>query len=188
MPLNWHQVYARPDQPLHLDLGCGKGQFLLQMAQQTPNWNFLGIEIRQPLVTQASHRQAALGLQNLYFLFGNANCSLLKLLQPRALQGVTIQFPDPWFKHRHQKRRLVQPQLVAELATCLASGGYLLLQSDVEAVAIEMRDCFGQHPAFVNQGSPDRWLSENPLPAISDRERVTLEKAQPVYRSLFQRR
>lgn len=187
-PPNWNQVYTRPNQPLHLDLGCGKGQFLLKMAQQSPNWNFLGVEIRQPLVTQANQRQAALGLQNLCFLFGNANCSLLKHLKPGVLQGVTIQFPDPWFKRRHQKRRLVQPQLVTELAACLSPGGYLLLQSDIEEVAVEMRDCFGQHPAFVNQSDADSWLSQNPLPATSDREQVTLEKGQPVYRTLFRRR
>lgn len=188
-PPEWGKIYADLTQPLHLDIGCGKGRFLLNMATVQPNWNFLGLEIREPLVHEANTWQDELGLTNLYYLFCNVNNSLRSLLSSLpvgTLQRVTIQFPDPWFKNRHAKRRLVQPELVAELATYLASGGVVFLQSDIEALAVEMCDRFSVHPAFQRQGTQE-WPAENPLPVSSERERSTLSRGEPVYRALFVR-
>jgi len=187
-PPDWEKIYADPTQPLHLDIGCGKGYFVQNMAQQQPDWNFLGLEIREPLVEYASSRREELGLTNLYYLFCNVNISLellLNSLPANTLKQVTIQFPDPWFKKRHQKRRIVQPELVEALAKHLVSGGVVLLQSDIEAVAVEMRDRFSEHSAFTSQ--TDEWLPTNPLPVMTERERSTLSRGEPVYRTLFHR-
>lgn len=187
-PPDWSSVYAIAHQPLHLDIGSARGLFLLDMAQQQPDWNFLGLEIRQPLVEQAEGDRQHLGLTNLHFVFCNANNSvrsLLASLPKGVLQRVTIQFPDPWFKKRHQKRRVVQPELVAELADYLVPNGQVLLQSDIEAVAKDMVDRFTEHPAFERQG--DDWLLENPLPVQTERETVTLSQGKPVYRAVFTR-
>lgn len=189
-PPPWETVYANLACPLHLDIGCGKGMFLLQMAQQCPDWNFLGLEIREPLVNQANLWQQESGLTNLHYLFCNANTSLsllLESLKPGTLHRVTLQFPDPWFKKRHQKRRVLQPGLVDVLAQYLVSGGVVFLQSDVKAVAVEMCDRLLTHPAFVQQGS-ELWLPENPLTVPTEREKTTLERGEPVYRALFVRR
>lgn len=187
-PLDWDKIYAAPTQPLHLDIGCGKGRFLLNIATLEPNWNFLGLEIREPLVEEANTWQNQLGLTNLHYLFCNVNNSLNSLLSSLpvgTLQRVTIQFPDPWFKTRHAKRRLVQPQLVAELASYLSIGGVVFIQSDIEALAVEMCDRFNSHPAFQKQGK--EWLTENPLPIPTERETSTLSRGEPVYRALFVR-
>lgn len=187
-PLDWEKVYVNSTQLLHLDIGCGKGRFLVEMATKEPHWNFLGLEIREPLVQEANHLRDELGLPNLHYLFCNVNNSLAPLLSnlpPNTLQRVTIQFPDPWFKNRHAKRRVVQPELVAELATHLAAGGIVFLQSDVEAVAEEMCDRFTEHPAFHRQGT--HWLAANPLPIHTEREKSTLSRRQPVYRAVFVR-
>ncbi|OLP18859.1 tRNA (guanosine(46)-N7)-methyltransferase TrmB [Leptolyngbya sp. 'hensonii'] len=189
-PPCWQNLYLQPDQPLHLDIGCGKGRFLLQMAQQTPGWNFLGLEIREPLVQQANLWRDDLHLGNLHYLFCNANTSLEGVLQvcpAGVLQRVTIQFPDPWFKRRHQKRRVVQADMVALIAQHLAIGGSLFLQSDVLEVAAEMRDRFAACPALHGQDNT-AWLSENPLPVATERETSTLERGEPVYRCLFIKR
>lgn len=187
-PVDWEKVYADLTQPLHLDIGCGKGRFLLSMATLEPNWNFLGVEIREPLVQEANHWRHELGLTNLHYVFCNVNNSLRSLLSSLpsgTLQRVTIQFPDPWFKNRHAKRRVVQPQLVAELAAYLASEGIVFLQSDVKEVAEEMCDRFEAHPAFQRQGK--QWLAQNPLPVPTEREKSTLSRGEPVYRAVFVR-
>ncbi|ODG96761.1 tRNA (guanosine(46)-N7)-methyltransferase TrmB [Nostoc sp. KVJ20] len=189
-PLDWEKVYAKPNQPLHLDIGCAKGQFLLNMAKIEPNWNFLGLEIREPLVVEANKLRSELALTNLHYLFCNVNNSLHSLLSslpPGSLQHVTIQFPDPWFKTRHAKRRVVQPELVADLAKYLAVGGFVFLQSDMEFVAVEMRDRFAENPDFEKIGTGE-WLTENPLPVPTEREIGTQKKGEPVYRALFVRR
>jgi tRNA (guanine-N7-)-methyltransferase len=188
-PLDWEKIYVQPNQPLHLDIGCARGRFVLSMAQIEANWNFLGLEIREPLVDDANRFRDELGLTNLHYLFCNANNSLKSLLSsltPGTLQHVTIQFPDPWFKNRHAKRRIVQPELVAELAEYLAPGGIVFLQSDIEFVAVEMRDRFSENPAFHRLGD-NEWLPENPLAVPTEREIGTQNKGEPVYRALFER-
>lgn len=186
-PPDWHQVYASPHQPLLLDIGCARGRFLLKMAQLQPDWNFLGLEIREPLVWEASQLRSQLGLTNLHYLFVNVNNSLQPLLSSfptGVLQRVTIQFPDPWFKNRHRKRRMIQPELVADLAPHLTMGGEVFLQSDLEFVARLMRDRFGEHPDFEEKGMHN-WLAENPIPVPTEREMATLAGGKPVYRTLF---
>lgn len=183
---DWEKVYAQPSQPLHFDIGCAKGEFLLSMAALQPDWNFLGLEIREPLVERTQELVKELGLSNVHFLFCNVNNSLAPLLESlpiAALQRVTIQFPDPWFKKRQAKRRLVQPELVNDLANYLSSGGCVFLQSDIEVVAQEMCDRFGEHPAFQRQGQD--WLASNPLPVATEREILTLSRGEAVYRALF---
>jgi tRNA (guanine-N7-)-methyltransferase len=185
-PPEWEKIYAQLNQPLHLDIGCARGRFILQMAQSESNWNFLGLEIREPLVVEANRLRSELGLTNLHYLYGNANNSLqpiLSSLPPGTLQRVTIQFPDPWFKTRHAKRRVVQPELIADLGKYLTIGGVVFLQSDIEYVAKEMCDRFSENPAFQKQG--EHWLTENPLPIPTEREIATQNKGEPVYRAIF---
>lgn len=184
---DWLGYLAQPDQPLHLDIGCARGKFLLDMAQAKPTWNFLGIEIREPLVDEANADRDRLGLTNLYYLFANANTCLTRLLAPASLAAASIQFPDPWFKRRHQKRRVVQPQLVDALALCLQPGGWVLLQSDVLEVALAMQSQFASHASFSQTHPELTWLPSNPLPIATERELYTLAKGEPVYRAQFTR-
>ncbi|MEO3704712.1 tRNA (guanosine(46)-N7)-methyltransferase TrmB [Trichormus azollae] len=189
-PLEWGKVYTQPNQPLHLDIGCARGRFLLQMAPIEPNWNFLGLEVREPLVEAANRLGSELGLTNLHYLFCNVNNSLapvLSTLPSGILQRVTIQFPDPWFKTRHAKRRVVQPELVTELANYLAVGGIVFLQSDQKFIAVEMCNHFSKNPAFAKMGT-EEWLAENPFPVPTEREIATQKKAEPIYRALFVKR
>ncbi|MBW4418899.1 MAG: tRNA (guanosine(46)-N7)-methyltransferase TrmB [Myxacorys californica WJT36-NPBG1] len=185
---DWGQVYGNASQPLHLDIGCARGKFVLEMAQREPNWNFLGLEIREPLVHQALASRDALGLQNLHYLFCNINtsiCPLLASLEPRTLSRISIQFPDPWFKRKHQKRRVVQPEIVDQLSKYLISGGTVFVQSDVLDVAQEMVDRFSEHPAFSRQHSD--WLPNNPFEVPTEREVGVLSLNNPVYRAVFQK-
>ena len=187
--LEWEKIYAQPEQPLLLDIGCARGKFLLSMAQAQPHWNFLGLEIREPLVHDANNWRDSLGLSNLHYLFSNTNNSLREMLSslPKGvLKQVTIQFPDPWFKKRHAKRRMVQPQLVRELSEYLVCGGKVFLQSDIEFVAQEMCDRFNEHPGFCREREGE-WLTDNPLPIQTEREIFTLQQGKPVYRAVFKR-
>ena len=130
----WPTVFAKPHQPLHLDIGCARGRFVENLAQHSPEWNVLGVEIREPLVIEANLNRNRLNLENCYFLFGNINIkpdAFLANLPPNCLQRVSIQFPDPWFKQRHSKRRVVQPDLVTAIANALPPAGDVFLQSDV---------------------------------------------------------
>jgi tRNA (guanine-N7-)-methyltransferase len=187
---DWHCIYPNLDRPLHLDIGCARGRFLLEMAQIQPQINFLGVEIREPLVTEANSIRDRLNLTNLHYLFANINNSLPTLLESlplKTLHYITIQFPDPWFKQRQAKRRVVQPELVNILAEYLPDGAIVFLQSDIESIAREMRDRFERHPSFQRQHE-ESWLANNPLPVATEREIATLAQNKPVYRALFQQK
>jgi tRNA (guanine-N7-)-methyltransferase len=188
IPPNWAAVYADLSAPIHLDIGCAWGRFLLQLAQHDRSWNYLGIEIREALVIHAQQKRDRIGSTNLDYVFGNINTSLATLLAslpPGKLQRVSIQYPDPCFKNRHAKRRIVQPELVTDLARYLPSGGEVFLQSDLEWVAQAMCDRFSENPAFERTQAD--WLEPNPLGVPTEREVATLSKGLPVYRAIYQR-
>jgi tRNA (guanine-N7-)-methyltransferase len=186
---DWQDVYQQGDLPIHLDIGCARGKFLLKMAEQNPEINYLGIEIRKQLVDWANQERDDLGLTNLHYLFGNMNSSaqiLLESLPENSLKTISVQFPDPWFKKKHNKRRVVQPDLVSILVDYLAVGGFVFLQSDILEVAEEMRDRFGSNPSLTQQHSQE-WRSTNPFSVATERELYVLAQGLPVYRVLFRK-
>lgn len=185
------ELFPAAGQPLHLDVGCARGRFLMAMAESFPLRNHLGVEIRRPLVDAAEKDRLAAGLTNLRFEYRNANVSLpgwLEGLPAGVLDLVTFQFPDPWFKRRHNKRRVLQPDLLHGIATALAPGRRLFLQSDVKGVIDPMvelveRSGWFKHPPGLN--SP--WLEESPLTVTSEREALVARQGLPVHRVLYER-
>lgn len=184
-------LFAQPGQPLHLDIGSARGRFLLALAQQQPDWNHLGLEIRRPLVTAAEADRQALELGNLHYLFCNANVSLeqwLGALPADLLQRVTIQFPDPWFKKKHHKRRVLQPELLLALASAQQPGRELFVQSDVLAVIEPMVAVIEASGCYARPADDQRpWRHSNPLPVPTEREQLVLSQELPVYRVLYRR-
>ena len=185
------ELFSAPDQPLHLDIGCARGRFLLALAQQQPHRNHLGVEIRRALVDAAEADRQTLGLTNLHILFCNANISLqdwLAALPAGLLERVSIQFPDPWFKKKHHKRRVLQPALLLALAEALAPGRELFIQSDVLAVITPMVQLIEASGGFDRPPEDSRpWRADNPLPVPTERETYVLAQELPVYRVLYRR-
>ena len=184
-------LFEKPLQPIHLDIGCARARCLLGLAQCHPHWNHLGVEIRRPLVISADRDALASGLGNVRVLFCNANISLegwMAALPPDQMQRVSIQFPDPWFKRRHRKRRVLQPALLLAIAAALQPGREFFIQSDVLEVITpmvtltELCGCFNRPAADARP-----WRVDNPLSVPTERERFTSEQELPVYRVLYQR-
>lgn len=189
------ELFEHPGRPLHLDVGCARGRFLLAMAQGQPERNFLGVEIRRSLVEAAEADRRRLALPNLRFLFCNANISLQDWLQELpmgVLHCISVQFPDPWFKKKHHKRRVLQPSLLLAFAAALGGGkrpgGQLFLQSDVLALIAPMVALCEASGCFDRpRGDRRPWREGNPLPVATERERHVLEQGLPIYRVLYER-
>ncbi len=185
-PLGYNGIFADTSKPLLLDIGCARGRFLLRMAEADPSRNYLGVEIREPLVAEANRLAKEAGLANLHYSFCNAMLWLERLLEglPKGiLEVVTIQFPDPWFKKKHAKRRMVNPEMVETIASHIRPGGLVFVQTDIEFLAEEMFEHFKASGKFSEQTT-----AENPFPIKTEREKAVEDKQLPVYRRLFVRK
>jgi len=182
-PIVPDDIFAEPARPLHLDIGCARGRFILRMAEAVPDWNFLGVEIRHQLVDEANRIGGEKGLHNLHYSFCNALLWIDRLVEKipdGRLHAVTIQFPDPWFKKKHAKRRMVTPEMVETITGKLAPGGTIFVQTDIEFLAEEMFDLFRQRKELQEVA-----IEENPFPIKTEREKAVEEKSLPVYRRVF---
>jgi tRNA (guanine-N7-)-methyltransferase len=184
-PVEIEKVFAKPELPLHVDIGSARGRFILKMAEFEKRQNFLGVEIREPLVEEANRIKNEKGLENLHYEFCNAMIALdilLEKLPENILQTVTIQFPDPWFKKKHAKRRMVNRELVETIAKHLAHRGKVFVQTDIEFLAGEMFALFEENADFERIE-----LSENPFRVKTEREKAVEEKQMPIYRAMFEK-
>lgn len=177
------KIFAKPELPLHIDLGCARGRFLLKMAELEKKQNFLGVEIREPLVEEANKIAKSKNLNNLHYEFCNAMIALGKLLEKlpeNILQTVSIQFPDPWFKKKHAKRRMVNAELVESLEKHLSYSGKIFVQTDIEFLAEEMFVLFEEKFVRIE-------VSENPFPIKTEREISVETRDLPIFRAIFEK-
>lgn len=185
-PVDLARVFDDPELPLHLDIGCARGRFILRMAEAEPAWNFLGVEIRDSLVTEANEIAKDKRLTNLHYEFCNAMIWLDRLLAEipdGVLQMVTIQFPDPWFKKKHAKRRMVNAELINAVMNRLAVSGRIFVQTDIEFLADEMFALFRG-----TEGLREVLVTDNPFPVRTEREKAVEDKLLPVYRTMFEKK
>ena len=182
-------LFNNSQYPIHLDIGSAKGEFLIELAAKNPNWNFLGLEIRDPLVRSSERKRKQLGLQNLKFLYCNVNISLdewLSNLDLDQLKRVSIQFPDPWFKRKHMKRRVLKKCLLNSIARSMSHNGELFIQSDVFKLIEYMSDVIDESIYFdrkVVNGL--KWLEKNPYEVSTDREIFVLKRKLPIFRAMY---
>lgn len=182
-PIKIEEIFADPELPLFVDIGAGRGRFLLQMAELDAKQNFLGLEIREPLVEEANEIAEKQNLTNLHYHFCNATLALDKLfakLPENILETVAIQFPDPWFKKKHAKRRMVKDNLVETVIKHLKVSGKIFVQSDVEFLAEEIFEYFRQHEILR-----EIEIEENPFPVKTERENSVESRDLLVYRRVF---
>ena len=184
-PLELERIFKRPDLPLFIDIGSARGHFLLQMAELDSGQNYVGLEIREPLVVEANRMAESAGLTNVYFQFCNATMALGKLLEnipDGILKTVSIQFPDPWFKKKHAKRRMVKVDLVEPVVNHLRPGGRIVVQTDIEFLAEEMFALFSKNPTLREIRT-----AENPFPVKTEREAAVEAANKRIFRKIFEK-
>ena len=137
------EMFSDPRLNLHLDIGCASGEFLFDLALVNNDWNYIGIEIREKLVNTAKLKVGEKEIKNLYFLFGNAH-NILNDVQSKFiiknLKSISFNFPDPWFKKRHFKRRVIQPEFINMLSNSLQKGSLIFIKTDVKDL-FDFMDC-----------------------------------------------
>jgi tRNA (guanine-N7-)-methyltransferase len=173
-PLTLSDLFGR-EAPRVVEVGFGNGDALLALASAHPQWDFLGIEVHPPGIGRLLLGLAARELTNVRILRGDAVEAFARRLPPASVDQVNLWFPDPWPKKRHQKRRLVQPAFVADVARVLAPGGRLHLATDWEPYAEQMLAVLEGEPRLVNEAGTGRFQDgpgERPVTRFERRGRL----------------
>ena len=187
-PLN--VIFQNPKLPLHLDIGCASGDFLFELALENENWNYVGIEIRERLVLNANFKMKSREDKNLYFSFGNAN-NIFDDPQHKPLieftNSITFNFPDPWFKKKHHKRRVLQPKLIRFLANSMQKGSLIFIKTDVEELFDYMEKVISETINFKKVPLKGFEFSEsfNPSQIKTNREKYAIFNQLNIYESIY---
>ncbi len=172
--------------PLELDIGFGRGLSLFERTAAAPESRIIGIEVKTKLAYKAAERLEKRGIEKVMILCGDAR-EILKRAEPsRSVERVALHFPDPWWKKRHDKRRVIGEALLGDLARLMAPGGELFIQTDVEHRAEQYRAQLQDTPGFT-LASGGGYVGVNPFGARSNREKRALEDGLPVWRILATR-
>ena len=175
---DWKRDFGR-EAPLELEIGPGRGAFALEHAARHPEVDLVAIESRRSDCELIRARAARRGLRNLLVLQGDAKLLAPRLFPAGSLAAVHLQFPDPWWKKRHHKRRMIDAGFARDLWRLLAAEGSVDFRTDV--------------PAYAREGE-QTWLEagfeklpEEPPEVLSTRERRYAITGQPVFRARFRK-
>ena len=189
-PLN--QVFENPKLPLHLDIGCASGDFLFELSLKNKNWNYIGIEIREKLVLNANLKMKSRENKNLYFSFGNANNIFNQSNNKSIINFITsisFNFPDPWFKKKHHKRRVIQPELINLLSNSMKKGSLIFIKTDVRDLFDHMELTISESIKFKKIPYQDFKFYEsfNPNRIQTNREKYVILNQLKIYESIYKK-
>jgi len=144
--------------PLEIEIGSGRGEFILNWADLHPHRHFLAFEVKTKLIRRIATRADQQGLENLWVSDDDARYTLPRILSPASVDAFHILFPDPWWKPKHQVRRLFTPPFIDALSILLRPAGLLRIATDVPGYAQQIRELLETHPDFAG-----------PIPELAER-------------------
>ena len=184
------EVFENSKLPIHLDVGCASGDFLFELSSKNKNWNYIGIEIREKLVLNANVKMKSREYKNLYFFFGNVNNIFEHSKNKPLINSITsisFNFPDPWFKKKHHKRRVIQPNLINFLANSMQIRSLIFIKTDVKELYDYMELTISESIKFKKLLNDDFLFngSFNPNKIKTNREKYVLLNQLKIYESIF---
>lgn len=164
-------LFQRPA-PLHIEIGSGKGTFLLNQAKAYPQFNYLGIEWANKFYKHSVDRMRRWNMTNVRILRADARDFITRCIADGAIAAFHVYFPDPWPKKRHHKRRMITPANVMQFARCLAHAGQLRIATDHADYFEAITDVLKRQPATAglfeeidfhptDAADPGEWVGSN---------------------------
>jgi tRNA (guanine-N7-)-methyltransferase len=184
--IDWKVLFGN-DHPVEIEVGMGKGLFLLTQSVTRPQVNFFGIEVVRKYQLYAATRYAIRRLPNVRTACADAKQVLRNSVPAGSVAAVHVLFPDPWWKKRHKKRRGFTPDFSTDAARAIAAGGALHIASDVEEYFGVMRGIVDAMPAFRLVHSE---MSREPVEVAgfqTNFERKARLQGTPVWRAVYER-
>jgi tRNA (guanine-N7-)-methyltransferase len=184
--IDWPTLFGNAN-PVEIEVGMGKGLFLLTSAAARPETNFFGIEIVRKYQLYATSRFALRSLPNVKTVCADARWVFRQFVPAGSVAAVHVYFPDPWWKARHKKRRVFTPGFAADAARILRECGRLLIASDVEEYFGVMTEMVRAMPAFRELRSETSRRSIEEAGYQTNFERKARQKGTPIWRAEFER-
>ena len=180
-PLDLRQLFQRVA-PLELDLGCGDGAFLVALATEQPERNFLGVERLVGRVCTACRKVTRHGLTNARIVRVNIGDAVTSLVPPSSVEVCHIMFPDPWPKRRHHRRRTVTTELLQAIARILTPAGVVRLTTDDAPYFVHMEEVAAAVTELAVISADDAAT----LPRSTFEKRF-VERGLPIYRLVLRK-
>jgi len=178
--LDFEAMFGR-EAPVEMEIGSGKGGFLLNRARAHPDRDFFGIEWANKYCRYAADRMVRWGVANVRLMRTDARHLVIHHLPPASLTVLHVYHPDPWPKKRHHKRRLIQPDFVLAAARALVADGRLAIQTDHAAYFEQICEVVGRENRFceVPFDVPEAGVVEGRL--NTNFEIKYLREGRPIY-------
>jgi tRNA (guanine-N7-)-methyltransferase len=151
-----------PPLELVVEIGFGRGEFLMHLARSRPELALLGIEVSHKRVLKMARRLAKTEIRNVRLIESGAELVLREILPEASVCEFWINFPDPWPKKRHVRRRLIRPPFAADLASRMEPGGRVNLATDDPGYAQQIHEVLSKQVGLENRFAPSPWLPEVP--------------------------
>ena len=178
--MNWSKVFVK-DQPLHIEIGTGKGRFITEMAKANPNINYLGLELQESVIVSALDRLIEEELPNLKLLNVNA-VDLPKIFAKGEVSRVYLNFSDPWPKTRHEKRRLTYKSFLKIYEEILPAQGEIHFKTDNQRLFEYSLMSFSAYGLLLKYISLDLHQSDYEGNIMTEYEEKFSAKGNRIYR------
>jgi tRNA (guanine-N7-)-methyltransferase len=184
--LAWPRIFGN-DNPVEIEVGFGKGLFLVTASQVRPDVNFLGIEIARKYQLFTATRLAKRNLRNVLLARADARAFFRDYVAAESCQAVHVYFPDPWWKKRHLKRRVFTPEFAEQCERILKPGGYLYIVTDVGEYFDVITGILTQRTSLRRLMEHETSLPAGEVDYLTNFERKFRLQGRPIYRATYQR-
>ncbi|REJ05215.1 tRNA (guanosine(46)-N7)-methyltransferase TrmB [Halobacillus trueperi] len=177
----WKELFDNQEQPLHLEIGSGKGQFIAGMGKQHQDINFVGLEFVKSVIVGAVKKVLAAETTNVRMVNENAK-DLRDLFEDNEVDHIYLNFSDPWPKNKHEKRRLTFHTFLEQYKAVLKEEGQVTLKTDNKGLFEYSLVSFSNFGMILEDVSVDLHADEDPLNVETEYEEKFSAKGQPIYR------
>lgn len=184
-PADWTALFGA-DRPLIVEIGFGQGTFLLHLARSNPNANVIGFEIANRSLLKTEDRIERSKLTNVRAIHSMAETALYHLFVPASITQIHINFPDPWFKKDHFRRRLMQRDTLDAMINRLVAGGELYLATDIREYAEVVDELLSATPQLENLLRTP-WTSSMPGRVVTKYEAIARREGRECYYFAYRR-
>lgn len=176
----WHEIFGNSN-PIHIEIGCGKGRFITQLAIQNPDINYIAVEKVEDVLVMAMEKAAEAEIKNLLFIDMDAN-KIEEIFEKGEIERIYLNFSDPWKKNKQAKRRLTHKNFLDKYKNVLNVGDWIFFKTDNKALFEFSLNSFADNDFKMRNITLDLHNSKFEGNIMTEYEQRFFEQGMPIYR------